>query len=397
MKKIVLIILLATIANFAFSQSRPDTTYEYYFLSNSPSDSIFFYENIYHYDTGGRPLYIENIYKRTNFFSQYLTVSSGNYVTYYEYDESFQEKLIFMLNENNDTIFKQSFFSKGNDLEYLYQIRKNGKLVNCARYYYYNIRNRVSTPLLNEVFRHLNIKVDEFSYYHSDSIYIEFFDTLSSQHILASKIYFAYSQDNKVERCIQKNIDRFFTLDLFYDNSQRCNRIECTLTLESDSCSDRFWYFTQTFNEYGQPLEMAKMPYNSLCYNNSDFYGVKDNFFYGENNKLLSSKVYWNDADSNWSIYSSKYYRYNTTKINYIKKETISIFPNPVNSVLMVKNEGVPIKEVCIYNISGQKVKQFHLNSCENTLDVSCLPAGMYIAKIKTEEGLLTRKMQILK
>lgn len=395
MKKMIFIFMLAIIANFAFSQSQPDTTYEYYFLTDSPIDSTLFYKNVYHYDLDGKTLYINNIYKEYYFYSFYLVVKPGDYITYFDYDESNQVRNIFMLNENTDTIFKQSFNLIGNDLEYVYQIQKNGKLINYARYYYYNIRNRVSTSLLNEALNHIN-DIITYSYYHSDSIDIELFDTSTSQYNLISKIYFSYLSNNMVQKCIQSYNSRVFTLDLSYDNNQRCNAIECSLTI-LDSCSDKYWYFTETFNENGQSSEISKMPYDSSCYKFQDFYGVKENYYYGENKDLMFSKVYWNNSTNHWTIYTSKYYKYNSTRINNIKRQTISIFPNPVNDNLTIKNEEIPIKEVCFYNILGQKVKQVSVNSCETTLDVSSLPIGMYIAKIKTEAGILTRKVQIMR
>ena len=125
MKKYVLFVLFGTIINVLFSQSQQDTTYEYYFLSGSADDSTFFYENIYHYDSDGKILYVENLNKFVYRCTGHYVLKSGNYVTYYEYDNSNQIQDIFMLDNNKDTVFKEIFTLINNDLEYVYQIISN--------------------------------------------------------------------------------------------------------------------------------------------------------------------------------------------------------------------------------------------------------------------------------
>ena len=59
----------------------------------------------------------------------------------------------------------------------------------------------------------------------------------------------------------------------------------------------------------------------------------------------MFSKDYSNNSTNHWTINTSNY-KYNSTRINNIKRQTISIFPNPVNDNLTIKNEEIPIKEV---------------------------------------------------
>ncbi|MDD4208797.1 MAG: T9SS type A sorting domain-containing protein [Bacteroidales bacterium] len=88
---------------------------------------------------------------------------------------------------------------------------------------------------------------------------------------------------------------------------------------------------------------------------------------------------------------------YYPDKIKEKSQFQLFLYPNPTNDNLTIKNENIPIKDVCLYNIMGQKVKQVFVNSNETTLDVSTLPAGMYLVKINTEQGVLTRKVQIIR
>jgi hypothetical protein len=99
--------------------------------------------------------------------------------------------------------------------------------------------------------------------------------------------------------------------------------------------------------------------------------------------KILSSKI-------------STFELINTNSINSYTKNLIKIFPNPTSLQLNFYSK-TPIKEILINNLMGQQVKHIPVNSNETTLDVSTLPAGMYIAKINTEQGVLTRKVQIIR
>ncbi len=395
MKNKILIILIVFIANFCFSQSQYDTTYKYYFLTDSPTDSILFYKNIYHYDLDGKIQYIENINKEFYWCSGDYFILAGNYVTYYEYDNNNQIKCIFMLDNNKDTVFKEIFTLINNDLEYVYQIKSNGKLVNYYRYYFYNIKNRKSTSLLNEALSQLD-GYFTYSYYHSDSINFEMFDTLSSEYYLCSKIYFTYLSNNIVQRCILNSESVSCTLDLSYDRDLRCNGIECTKSLLDSSCSDKFWYLSETFNENSQTSEISIIPYFSSCFQFYN-YGRKENYYYDENNNLISTKVFDKDSLGNWDIYVSKYYKYNLTNIHAAKKSEIKIYPNPVLSELIIDNGQSLMKEVSLYDIMGRKVKQFSVNAPSTIIDVNDLLNGIYVVKISTASGVFMRKVQIMR
>ena len=62
----------------------------------------------------------------------------------------------------------------------------------------------------------------------------------------------------------------------------------------------------------------------------------------------------------------------------------ITIYPNPTTSFLNIKSSSI-IKNITIWNIQGQKVLSF---DNLNTIDVSSLQSGMYLARFDTENGL---------
>ena len=59
----------------------------------------------------------------------------------------------------------------------------------------------------------------------------------------------------------------------------------------------------------------------------------------------------------------------------------IQIFPNPVNNNLKIANIS-DIKNVLIFNSTGQVIKKFMVKSDEIKMDISSLPSGSYILEL---------------
>ncbi len=75
----------------------------------------------------------------------------------------------------------------------------------------------------------------------------------------------------------------------------------------------------------------------------------------------------------------------------------ISIFPNPSSTQITIDNQVNMIQDVFLYTMMGQKVKQISINSTQTTINIHDLPAGMYVVKINTEQGMVTRKVQVVR
>jgi len=69
----------------------------------------------------------------------------------------------------------------------------------------------------------------------------------------------------------------------------------------------------------------------------------------------------------------------------------ISVFPNPVTGKFTI--ECTSPSEIEILNIEGQTIKSASTNSNITILDLSVLPGGVYIMKVKTDKGTAVRKL----
>ncbi len=72
----------------------------------------------------------------------------------------------------------------------------------------------------------------------------------------------------------------------------------------------------------------------------------------------------------------------------------IRIWPNPANSLINV-NSSADISNIKLIDMYGRQLLEF--SSCYSKIDVSSLNTGLYLLKIQTNQGLITKTVQVLK
>lgn len=64
----------------------------------------------------------------------------------------------------------------------------------------------------------------------------------------------------------------------------------------------------------------------------------------------------------------------------------VSVYPNPVKDELNITS-GLPIKEVSVYNLAGQRLKDLKFKTTEGKINTSSLTVGVYLFSITLENG----------
>jgi len=83
------------------------------------------------------------------------------------------------------------------------------------------------------------------------------------------------------------------------------------------------------------------------------------------------------------------------TSIYSESKSILQLYPNPVNDIVTITSSEI-IKDIEIYNILGEKVKNTHSNSTFNLqLNTEEFSPGIYQFKIKTEKSIVVKKVII--
>ena len=85
-------------------------------------------------------------------------------------------------------------------------------------------------------------------------------------------------------------------------------------------------------------------------------------------------------------------------KGNKEKEELIKVWPNPTSGVLSINTQDIKGQvKISIVNAVGEEIKKQH-KELENNLyelDVSDLPEGIYLLRIETEKGIMTKKVVV--
>ena len=78
-----------------------------------------------------------------------------------------------------------------------------------------------------------------------------------------------------------------------------------------------------------------------------------------------------------------------------IKNEELGIYPNPTIGVFTISTTGSKIKEVRVYDVLGQMIndKWLTINGSDTTIDISGVSKGIYFVEIKTEKGIVRKKI----
>ena len=116
---------------------------------------------------------------------------------------------------------------------------------------------------------------------------------------------------------------------------------------------------------------------------------------------IYSYKViaYYQDIDCMSAPAKTKYgnaYSVNVTTYNSIdetQSQSVTVYPNPVDDNLTI--EAKDIKNVSVYNLTGQKVYESKVNADEVNLNMSDFQSGMYMIQIETSEYTATKRISV--
>lgn len=97
-----------------------------------------------------------------------------------------------------------------------------------------------------------------------------------------------------------------------------------------------------------------------------------------------------------WSLYEVMEFEV-TTPLSVDDKLLLltRVYPVPARNEITIDAKSNDIESITLFDILGQKVNSFKVNSQIHTIDVSNLASGTYILQIKTDSGLLNKKIII--
>jgi hypothetical protein len=83
------------------------------------------------------------------------------------------------------------------------------------------------------------------------------------------------------------------------------------------------------------------------------------------------------------------------TSVNSLNSVSVNLFPNPTNDIFTITTNSV-IEEIIISDAIGRMVHKQLVGKNSTQVDTQGLPSGLYLVRINTTDGIVTRKLQII-
>ena len=126
------------------------------------------------------------------------------------------------------------------------------------------------------------------------------------------------------------------------------------------------------------------------------------------NTYIISNAQYSDSGDYSYELYDTEIENYvlegeittvevkETLGVEEFLDQSISFYPNPVSSnILKIQNNSsAQITHINFYNLLGKSIKQ--VNKPEASINLTGLSAGIYIIKVKTDQGEISKKLMKL-
>lgn len=82
-----------------------------------------------------------------------------------------------------------------------------------------------------------------------------------------------------------------------------------------------------------------------------------------------------------------------TNAISFVKENSITIFPNPVEDFVIISSESEHIQEISIYDMTGKMLLTQITDNQKQQVDLSSLRNGIYTIKIQSSDEIFTTKI----
>lgn len=162
----------------------------------------------------------------------------------------------------------------------------------------------------------------------------------------------------------------------------------------TDSAEDEVVYLFEDFQGgIGNPQGEDWLP---TGWTNVDADGDGNKWYFGDRQGegAMRSMSWDNDPLTPDNYLITPFVFMGTVGINQNEPLTINIFPNPASSVLSIQSE-TRINGIELVNMLGAVVFSEEIQSTNHSVDVSRFNTGIYFLRLLTDEGTITRKINV--
>lgn len=141
------------------------------------------------------------------------------------------------------------------------------------------------------------------------------------------------------------------------------------------------WLMSSAYNWSVEEMKWIGYRYNEYFYDD-DFKRAMDIFYN------------WDEENEDWFVNEKGfYYRSIVLQTPEVIANSIHVYPNPVESVLIIKTHKGHYTECSIISITGQQIEHFKLNDKETMISMDNYPSGIYFLQIQGENETVSKKI----
>ena len=109
-----------------------------------------------------------------------------------------------------------------------------------------------------------------------------------------------------------------------------------------------------------------------------------------------------NSQNLPWGSFNGAYYYLDDVSVtqcnmgvNEVTEDiSISVYPNPSNGEFIIKSTS-KIENIKLFNVLGETIYQTTKDNLQSSINLSYQSKGIYFVQVKTEKGILNRKVVI--
>ncbi len=180
-----------------------------------------------------------------------------------------------------------------------------------------------------------------------------------------------------------------------YDiNNNRLTRLQLEYFLSSSSW-DSVFIFYYNYDANNNLLSTTQQQWNNNGWENFEEILMTYNSFDQITSYMIS---HW--ANTSWNpdsriLYTYEEYKQDDSYVGNIAANAMIIYPNPATTQLNIELSNQNISSIIIHDLLGREIFSKEFNSAQCQINISNWNSGVYLVKIKTEEGEVVKKVTV--
>jgi len=200
--------------------------------------------------------------------------------------------------------------------------------------------------------------------------------------------------------CSNNKLNELYIVNCTQLSTLMCNKncltkidlpeLENPLTFLADEQSVSLILYENEDGEYTLPISLNNPSFGNSAISYSDGMLKSNDKTVTSTSFRVTTGEYYNRLNG------TMYFNYSNIGVNEIDCEGLRVYPNPATGELIINNYELRIINVEIYDVNGRKQKaesRKQNSEGEMVVDISHLPAGVYLVKVFTEQGEITKKI----